>query len=405
MDIPQKGVFIDARGAQAIDSADRGIGRFVFEHIKALLRLRPEAIGAIGYNPDLPLSRQLESLSGSGLLEPISSSAVGDQHPAIYHVMSPFELTLDVDEIWPESLRGGDTRLVVTLHDLIPLVLRDAYEQMPDWGFIEPVWQARLGLVRAADHLLTNSRHTAEDATRYLGIPEERITPIESGVPNELADLVATRSEAEAVLKRFRRLRAGFLLYVGGEDPRKNLEGTLRGYAQLPEDLRRAHQLVIACKLTGLRRLQLRREARRLGIRHGDLVLTGFVPDRELGALYRSCELFVFPSLYEGAGLPILEAMACDAPVAASRTSAMPELLGDERATFDPRDPADIARCISEVVDDRATLESLRERSRERVAHYTWERVAERSLEGYQRALERPLHPKPSGSAVIGRYL
>src|SRR5262249_45539031 len=139
------------------------------------------------------------------------------------------------------------------------------------------------------------------------------------------------------------------------------------------------------------RRFSLRTFAERLGIESRNLVFTGFVPDRDLAALYRSCDLFVFPSLYEGAGLPILEAMTCGAPVAASGTSAMPELLGDMRATFDPTDPADIARCIREVVDDPAMLETLRQRSRERVALYTWARVAKLTIEGYERAMRMPL--------------
>jgi glycosyltransferase involved in cell wall biosynthesis len=112
------------------------------------------------------------------------------------------------------------------------------------------------------------------------------------------------------------------------------------------------------------------------------------VPDRELAALYRACELFIFPSLYEGAGLPILEAMTCGAPVAASGTSAIPELLGDPSATFDPADPADIARCVREVLDSPATLEALRNSSREQVAVHTWERVARRTISGYERALD-----------------
>ncbi|HSD22922.1 MAG TPA: glycosyltransferase, partial [Solirubrobacterales bacterium] len=108
---------------------------------------------------------------------------------------------------------------------------------------------------------------------------------------------------------------------------------------------------------------------------------------------YRACELFIFPSLYEGAGLPILEAMSCGAPVVASGTSAIPELLGDPAATFDPADPADIARCISEVLASPATLEALRRSSRAQVALHTWERVAKRTVEGYERALELPLEP------------
>ena len=83
--------------------------------------------------------------------------------------------------------------------------------------------------------------------------------------------------------------------------------------------------------------------------------------------------------------------MTCGAPVASSNTSAMPELLGDLDATFDPADPADIARCIREVLETPGKLEALRERSRRRVALYTWERVAQRTLEGYERALEMPL--------------
>ena len=122
-------------------------------------------------------------------------------------------------------------------------------------------------------------------------------------------------------------------------------------------------------------------------------MITGFVSDRDLAALYRSCELFVFPSLYEGAGLPILEAMTCGAPVASSNASAMPELLGDLEATFDPTDPADIARSIREALETPGKLDELRERSRRRVALYSWERVARRTLEGYERALETPFAP------------
>ena len=138
-------------------------------------------------------------------------------------------------------------------------------------------------------------------------------------------------------------------------------------------------------------RFSLKIFARRLGIESRNLLLTGFVSDRDLAALYRSCELFVFPSLYEGAGLPILEAMTCGAPVAASRASAMPELLGDLEATFDPADPADIARCVRDVLETPGKLDQLRERSRRRVELYTWERVARRTLDGYERALEMPL--------------
>jgi glycosyltransferase involved in cell wall biosynthesis len=270
--------------------------------------------------------------------------------------------------------------------------MRDQYNA--DWGYWSTAWIARLGLMRSAQQVLTISQRTAEDAIEHLRIPEERITVVGSGVSDRFSSLVRTREQADELLRSaLPKVRPGFLLYVGGVDYRKNLEGAIRGYSRLPAAMRDAHQLVIACNLPYHRRLSLRTFVMDLGIESRNLLLTGFVPDRELAALYRACELFIFPSLYEGAGLPILEAMTCGAPVAASGTSAMPELLGDPAATFDPADPADIARCIREVLDSPATLEALRGSSREQAALHTWERVAKRTIEGYERALE--LSPDP----------
>jgi glycosyltransferase involved in cell wall biosynthesis len=386
MGIPPGAVWLDARATQSIQHAERGISRFVAEHIQALIEIAPEQIGFVGIDPALPVPDSLRGLNGK--LHPYNGKPAGAL-PSIYHVMSPFEPTLQLDDIWPPWVRARGCRLVVTLHDLIPLVMRDRYLTDSNWGTLGTVWTARLGLIRAADQVLTNSHHTARDAAAWLNIPEERITVIESGVSDELSSLVGSPAEADSLLRSLtRRIRPGFLLYVGGDEPRKNLEGTIRAYAQLPGALRGGHQLVIACRMGHLRRAQLMTFARRLGIARRELVLTGFVPDRELAALYRRCALFVFPSLYEGAGLPILEAMSCGAPVAASNSSSIPEILGDLDATFDPTDPAEIAHCLRRVLESPSELEALRRRSHDRVGLFTWKRVAERTLEGYERALD-----------------
>jgi hypothetical protein len=156
---------------------------------------------------------------------------------------------------------------------------------------------------------------------------------------------------------------------------------------------------VIAFRVGPLRRFELRAIARQLGIGGRDLVLTGFFTDRQLAALYRACELFVFPSLYEGAGLPVLEAMSCGAPVAGSQTTSIPELLGEPEGTFDPSDPADIARCVAEVLETPGKLDALRARSVRRVALYTWDRVARETIPAYERAMEVPdRERRPLGS-------
>jgi glycosyltransferase involved in cell wall biosynthesis len=391
MEVDPGSVWLDARGTQSVGHAERGVARYVTEHALALLRVAPEAIGWVGLNPDLPLPEPARALERSGkVARQTASGTPPNGQPAIYHVMSPGEADLDLDEIWPAWSRAS--RLVVTLHDLIPLLMREQYNA--DWGHWSTAWIARLGLVGAAQQVLTNSQQTADDAIEHLRIPEERVTVIGSGVSDRFASLVATSAQADEVLSTaLPKVRPRFLLYVGGVDYRKNLEGAIRAYARLPAPLRDAHQFVIVCKLAYHRRLSLRAFALDLGIESRNLLLTGFVPDRELAALYRACELFIFPSLYEGAGLPILEAMSCGAPVAASGISAMPELLGDPAASFDPADPADIAGCIREVLASPRMLEDLRRSSREQVALHSWERVAERTVEGYERALESPFEP------------
>jgi glycosyltransferase involved in cell wall biosynthesis len=401
MKVPPGSVWLDARGIQSVGHAERGIARYVADHTRACLELAPELIGWIGLSDQVPVPE-----SAGPLLESEkrtwqrSDRGPADRAPAIYHVMSPFEADFELDDVWPVWSRER-SRLVVTLYDLIPLIMREQYNA--DWGYWATAWIARLGLMRSAHQVLTISQQTADDAMEHLHVPEDRITVIDSGVSDHFSALVGSRSEAEKILRaRLPRVRPGFLLYVGGTDYRKNLEGAIRAYAELPAHLRDAHQLVIACNLAFLRRFNLRAFARGLGIEPRNFLLTGFVGDRELAALYRCCELFIFPSLYEGAGLPILEAMTCDAAVAASGISAMPELLGDRRATFDPTDPTDMARCIREVLEDPVLLESLRERSRNRAALYTWERVAKKTIEGYERALEMPL--ESTFARVAERY-
>ena len=131
----------------------------------------------------------------------------------------------------------------------------------------------------------------------------------------------------------------------------------------------------------------LRREADRAGIARDELVLTGHVSDSDLGALYHACTLFVFPSLYEGFGLPILEAMSCGAPVAASASTSVPDVLGDLEGTFQPHDADSIASCLAGVLTSPELLDRLTARSARCAVRHTWKRVAERSIEAYERVL------------------
>jgi glycosyltransferase involved in cell wall biosynthesis len=426
MALPSRSVWIDVQGCQNTANFERGIARQAAESTEALLGLAPEVIHTVGLSPLLPVPSSLDFLHGTGKLGWVSGrGSEPDPKPSIYHVTSPFEGPTPwgtLEQQWPHWARRPGVRLVITLHDLIPLIFSEHYLD-PDPIHMSR-WLSRLGMVRTADHILAVSESSAADAVEHLEFDESRITVIDAGTSVQMASMVTSREEAAKVLHgKFPGLRDGFLFYVGGGDWRKNVTGLIEAYGRLPDAIRDRHQLVITYKLDVEARDILESFAKRLGI-HGDqLLLTGFVPDRELSALYRRCGLFVFPSLYEGAGLPILEAMACGAPVVGSNISSVPEILGDLRATFDPSDPADIAACLGRTLDDDAELERLRGVSAERAAHFTWDRVARKAMEGYERALSTPSHrdaprkgrrrvavftpwpPEPSDSATYSRHL
>ena len=391
MSLPHRSVCLDAQGAQSHEHHDRGIARYVVEHTRALHRAAPEVLHSVLLNPGLPLAGSLDWLLGKRCL----GWASGDRRisprpatpPEIYHVMSPFELQQPLDTLWPSWARSGGVRTVVTLYDTIPLVFPEHYLGNP---VIRARYLTRARLVQDADEVLAISGTTAGDAVEHLGVPEKRISVINAGATTKFAGMYASAEDARRVLgTRWPELREGFMLYVAGFEFRKNLERVIAAYGLIPLHIRAAHQLVIACRLLPSEAAMLDRWARDAGIERGQLVLTGYVTDPELGALYRASGLFVFGSIYEGSGLPILEAMSCGAPVAASNTSTGPEILGDREGTFDPYSPQDIARCLSQTVTDEQLLERLRERSRRRVAGYTWASVAERSLQAYESVLGR----------------
>ena len=372
-------VWLDAQGAQSRYHSDRGIPRYISEHIRALVGAAPERVQAVGIQATEPLTSNLSFLLGSGrLVQRRPTQPPPAPLPRIYHVMAPFDLDSPLTQVWPTWARQPSIATVVTLYDLIPLLFADHYLADPA---LRARYLTRVELVRAASHVLAISETTANDAMQHLGIPKSRITVIDAGVAAPFKTTTARRQGPA----RFSNLEPDYILYVGGIDFRKNVERLILAYARVDGGVRSRHQLVITCKVLPEERAALEKLAADAGLPAGRLILTGYVDDVELAALYGAARLFVFPSFYEGSALPILEAMAAELPVAAARASTSPELLGDVEATFDPFDVEDMAATIQRCVTDEALLGRLRQRSQRRTAsgRYTWERVAERTLEAY----------------------
>jgi glycosyltransferase involved in cell wall biosynthesis len=327
-------------------------------------------------NPDLRVPSEVrEQFGRAGHVG--YSDAEGVPRDAIYHVPSPLEPS-PLARVWPRRLRS--LPLVVTLHDLIPAVFPK--ENMPDAGVRRSYW-ARLELLRHADRVLHVSEATARDAVRKLGLRPEKMAVTGGGVSDDFKPPVS-REAARASLRELLPAlnHADYVLFTGGMDYRKNTSGLLAAYARLPSDLRRRYALVVVGRL-GLKDPlgPYRRQAESLGIADR-LVLTGHVSDEELVRLYQAASLFVFPSRYEGFGLPVVEAFACGAPAIVGRNSSLVELVDNEDALFDSSDPESISEAMRKALTDEGLRERLRHPdARER---FSWSRIAELTADAYR---------------------
>jgi hypothetical protein len=215
-------------------------------------------------------------------------------------------------------------------------------------------------VVRAADAVLTLSESAKQDTVALLGVPERRVSVVGSGI-SEVFHRPESRLAALEVARRgVEGLEPGFVLYQGAFNRRKNVDGLVEAYALLPQTLIDRHQLVIACDAAPLTRNHYLVMAERLGL-EGRVLIPGYVPEEVLVSLYQTADLAVYPSLYEGFGLPVLESMACGAPTIAGDNSSLREILPRD-ARFEPSDPEAIAQAMVRGLTDtgfRARLAAI----------------------------------------------
>jgi glycosyltransferase involved in cell wall biosynthesis len=270
----------------------------------------------------------------------------------------------------PAARRGQ--KLVVTVHDVAFLTRPDVFPQT--WRLMY-----RAGLraaVRRADALIVPSRHTAEDLIRRTKADPRRVHVVPlAAAPAEPGDPLDT----EEALSRL-KIRPPFILFVGTLEPRKNLVRLVRAYRRLAA--RGApHRLVLAGPI-GWRPQALMRELEAEG--PGEVVMTGKLDLADLDVVYRSADLFVYPSLYEGFGLPVLEAMARGLPCVVSTSSSLPEVAGEAGFPVDPLSEAGIADAMERVATDPVLAARLREAGVQRAGRYSWEETARLTLDVYK---------------------
>ncbi len=272
-------------------------------------------------------------------------------------------------------------RSIVTIHDCIHLRFPQYLPNRLGYAYARSsLWIA----AHRSARILTVSEASKRDILRYFRVPERKIAVIHNAIDERFGE-IPTAEETERVQERY-QLNEPFVLYAGNIKPHKNLERLIEAFFALRhrggfEDVK---LLIIGDEIS--KYATLRRAVHRYKL-HKHVRFFGFVPDRTLAILYRLAKVFVFPSLYEGFGLPPLEAMASGTPVITSNVSSLPEVVGDAALLIDPYEPDALADAMGRVLTDTALQEDLRRRGYARVREFSWERSVARVREIYAEVL------------------
>ncbi len=390
---------VDMQGALTDGSRRRGIGRYTNELVKAMAHARGghdmrlllnarhgEAAGEVartfaprlGHNglsfyrsPAHPKAPVLPTAPTRRMADSILRRHLAGWQPDAVLFSSLFEFAQE--DVTPIDLSRYPARLsVAILYDLIPLRFPELY--LADPG-AKAAFMAGVETLRSADLLLTISEASRADAVNLAGLDPERIVNISAAADPHFRRLDLREEERQGCARRL-GLSRPFVTYIAGADPRKNLQGALSIFANLPPAVRRAHQLLLVTRLPAAEQAAMQRAARELGVEADGLVIACGVGDDELVRLLNMARALLFPSLYEGFGLPVLEAMQCGTPVLVAGHSSLPEIVDRPDILFQPDNVPGAAAKLARILLDDDRQAELSAWGRARAECFTWERTA-----------------------------
>ncbi len=267
---------------------------------------------------------------------------------------------------------------IVTIHDMTFFLFPDLHTRSKRLFFPFAIRSS----VRRADALIAISESTRQDSIRLLGVSPQKVFTTQLGITDEFR--VVKDNELLAKVRKKYDLPEEFVLYVGLVEPRKNIPFLIRAYKSLADEGIK-HNLVIVGRI-GWMYQEVFKQIEELGL-EGRVQFTGYLPQDDLPMVYNLASLFVYPTKYEGFGLPALEAMACGTPVVTTAISSLPEIVGDAGMLIPPGDEQALASAMAEVLHDSTLFNQLRTRGLQRSEHFTWERTAQQTLKVYQQVL------------------
>jgi len=354
-----------------------GIGVYTYALVRHLAALAPDDELILLVLEDAQNRRfNLDDLTrlGNVRLAPVDASPFGArQQWRIPRALAQARVALYHSPYYLMPYRAGCPTLV-TIHDLIPWVLPDALPKPA----LAPVYRACVrSAARSADHVIADSLATREDLVQRLKVSVADVSTIPLAAGSRFRPVDATALRERLGLDR------PYLLYMGSNKPHKNLVRLVRAWARVSQGVRERFQLVVA-GFEDARYPEARQMAATLGLQRSVRWL-GAVENEDLPALYSGALGVVNPSLYEGFGLPVLEAMACGTPVACAQTSSLIEVAGEAALTFDPRDERQMAEAIERLCREPALRQELARAGLSRAAGYSWEATARQTLALYRR--------------------
>jgi glycosyltransferase involved in cell wall biosynthesis len=354
-----------------------GVARSVLNVTKELARLDPERLSV-----KVVAGRRPDSINGvafhRSLTPPVPKlpdSLFALQRP---FTLRDFDIVHYIDSRPPLDFPAGRTRKVITQHGFATLTFAEGRTGRR-WLYVD---RALLRLAPYADFTLTASESERAKLLERVAIDPERVVAIHHGVEHERFFPAEDPAEPRAEVERRFGIDGRYVLYVSNHQRKKNTERLVEAFARVA-----AARPDVSLVLTGWHTPRFRLVLdviEREGLRERVRIL-GHVPDDALPALYRAADVFALPSLHEGFGIPVLEALACGTPVVTSNVSALPEIAGDAAELVDPYDVGAIAAALLRVLADDERAAELRRLGPAQAARFTWRRSAERHLECYER--------------------
>lgn len=368
---------LDARTAT---SGFPGIGRYVKNLARALPpELHPDEELLLFHDPEQASSWIHDLVSDHGCK---SSLVTGSPFSLVQQWRIPRLLRKDGAGLYHSPYYLMPYRpgipTVLTVYDLIPLHFPQFVSARARLLF-RLVMSLALG---AADQVIAISEATRQDLQRAFRLPQEKIQVIPLAAEQNFRP--PTAGEIQRVRSKY-NLPEEYVLYLGINKPHKNLAGLVEAWAHLAHQRPPGNEKLVIAGAWDPRYPQVKQLATRLNLTQA-IIFLGSIPDTDLPALYGAARLFVFPSFYEGFGLPVLEALSCGTPVACSHASSLPEVAGEAAVYFDPAGSDRIAESLARILKDEALREDLSVRGLEQARKFSWRRTAQRTLQVYRQA-------------------